>query len=100
MPEYKMMSMCLIKKDNIINAIMQPVWISVAEALPEVDQKVLIYAVGKAYGFEGDTVMALACQHMHRNGSRRWSTPWQYFHSDYKITHWMPLPDAPEVDDE
>ena len=75
-------------------------WISVEERLPEAEKKVLVYAVGYAFGFEGDTVMAITCQSMHRDGSMYWHSPWQYFLSDYKITHWMPLPDAPEVDDE
>ena len=77
-----------------------PKWISVKERMPESEQKVLVYAVGYAFGFEGDTVMAITCQSMHRDGSMYWHSPWQYFQSDYKITHWMPLPDAPEVDDE
>ena len=75
-------------------------WISVEERLPEAEKKVLVYAVGYAFGFEVDTVMAITCQSMHRDGSMYWHSPWQYFLSDYKITHWMPLPDAPEVDDE
>lgn len=75
-------------------------WISVKERMPEAEQKVLVYAVGYAFGFEGDTVMAITCQSMHRDGSMYWHSPWQYFQSDYKITHWMPLPDAPEVEDE
>lgn len=75
-------------------------WISVKERMPEAEQKVLVYAVGYDFGFEGDTVMAITCPSMHRDGSMYWRSPWQYFQSDYKITHWMPMPDAPEVEDE
>ena len=103
MLEYKTMSMCgssdYCRGWNDAVAEM-PKWISVKERMPEAEQKVLVYAVGYAFGFEGDTVMAITCQSMHRDGSMYWHSPWQYFQSDYKITHWMPLPDAPEVDDE
>lgn len=75
-------------------------WISVKERMPEAEQKVLVYAVGYAFGFEGDTVMAITCQSMHRDGSMYWHSPWQYFQSDYKITHWMPLPPCPEQEDD
>lgn len=103
MLEYKTVSMCgssdYCRGWNDAVAEM-PKWISVKERMPEAEQEVLVYAVGYAFGFEGDTVMAITCPSMHRNGSMYWRSPWQYFQSDYKITHWMPLPDAPEVDDE
>ena len=103
MLEYKTMSMCgssdYCRGWNDAVAEM-PKWISVKERMPEAEQEVLVYAVGYDFGFEGDTVMAITCPSMHRDGSMYWRSPWQYFQSDYKITHWMLMPDAPEVDDE
>lgn len=75
-------------------------WISVKERMPEAEQKVLVYAVGYAFGFEGDTVMAITFPSMHLDGSMYWRSPWQYFQSDYKITHWMPLPLCPEQEED
>lgn len=103
MLEYKTVSMC-VNSDycrgwNDAVAEM-PKWISVKERMPEAEQKVLVYAVGYAFGFEGDTVMAITCQSMHRDGSMYWHSPWQYFLSDYKITHWMPLPDIEGIDND
>ena len=103
MLEYKTVSMCgssdYCRGWNDAVAEM-PKWISVKERMPEAEQKVLVYAVGYAFGFEGDTVMAITCQSMHRDGSMYWHSPWQYFLSDYKITHWMPLPDIEGIDND
>lgn len=81
-------------------------WISVKERMPALDTEVLVFAVGlPEWGFEGKTTMAIAYRFTYRFGSsgkeyEQWSTPWEYFHKDYKITHWMPLPEPPkEVDD-
>ena len=73
-------------------------WISVREKLPPVDEDVLVAAVSKVGGetriaitymidrlyFGGGPIML-------RNGPK-WHEPWQYFLTDYEITHWMPLP--------
>lgn len=72
-------------------------WIPVTERLPEVDKQVLVYAVGKIDGFIGDSVIAISERMILRlapwcNGEETWSPPWQYFLTDYEITHWMPLP--------
>lgn len=76
-------------------------WISVKDRLPELDQEVLVYAVGKVDGFIGHHVYALCNRFVQRiflsaPGHEMWSSPWDYFHMDYKITHWMPLPELPE----
>lgn len=81
-------------------------WISVEERMPALDTEVLVFAVGlPEWGYEGKTTMAIAYRFTYRFWSsgkeyEQWSTPWEYFHKDYKITHWMPLPEPPEeVDD-
>ena len=79
-----------------------PHWISVEERMPALDTEVLVFAVGlPEWGFEGKTTMAIAHRFIYRFWSggkehEEWSTPWEYFHKDYKITHWMPLPEPPE----
>ena len=81
----------------------QPHWVSVEERLPNVDEKVLVFAVGKLDGFIGDTVIALTSMsdtnwlnHHEKVDKPYWLDPWQYFLTDYRITHWMPLPEPPQ----
>ena len=76
-------------------------WVSVKERLPELGQEVLVYAVGKIDGFIGEHVYALCSRFVQRlfpssPGYERWSTPWEYFHTDYEITHWMSMPEPPK----
>lgn len=76
-------------------------WISVKDALPMLDEEVLVYAIGKIEPFIGKHVFALCnryiqCVFPSAPGYIMWSSPWQYFHTDYEITHWMPLPEPPE----
>ena len=81
-----------------------PHWVSVEERLPNVDEKVLVFAIGKLDGFIGDTVIALTSMsdtnwlnHHEKVDKPYWLDPWQYFLTDYRITHWMPLPEPPQV---
>ena len=80
-----------------------PHWVSVEERLPEVDVNVLVYAIGKINGFIGETVIALTSMsdtnwfnHHEKVDKPYWLDPWQYFLTDYRITHWMPLPQPPQ----
>lgn len=80
-------------------------WTSVKDRLPELDQEVLVYAVGKIDGFIGHHVYALCNRFVQRifssaPGHEMWSLPWDYFHTDYEITHWMPLPEPPKEEDD
>lgn len=76
-------------------------WISVKDRLPEHDQNVLIFAEGKSdYNF-GDTVIEISHignQKFFHDSPDNWCwiAPWQYFTTNYEITHWMPLPQPPE----
>ena len=82
-----------------------PRWHRVEEELPNVDEKVLVFAIGKLDGFIGDTVIALTSMsetnrlnHHKKVDKPYWLDPWQYFLTDYRITHWMPLPEPPKED--
>lgn len=92
-------------KHHTKSAQPEPQWIPCSERLPEDGQEVLVYAVGKADGFIGDNVIALSERFMFRlfpawNGVGQWKSPWEYFSSNYEITHWMPLPDPPKGEQE
>lgn len=82
-----------------------PRWHRVEERLPNVDEKVLVFAIGKLDGFIGDTVIALTSMsdtnwlnHHEKVDKPYWLDPWQYFLTDYRITHWMWLPEPPKED--
>ena len=79
-------------------------WISVKNRLPELEQKVLIYAVGKESGFEDSTHVEVSMRFVFHilpwdTGVEEWQAPWDYFNRNYEVTHWMPLPDAPKEED-
>lgn len=81
-------------------------WVSVKDRLPELDKDVLVYAVGKIDGYFGKSAIEVCNRFIMRvfpssPGHEMWSSPWQFFHTDYEITHWMQLPEPPkEVQDE
>ena len=77
-----------------------PRWISVEGKMPPEDTEVLVYATEKIKGFGSVTAI---CEYSettsmfgNKTGRYDWSSPWEYFHVDYDITHWMPLPEPPE----
>lgn len=78
-------------------------WIDIKEHLPAIGQRVLVFAVGKKEaGFEGETATAITSMgntnlfNCNLETKPYWHQPWQYFLTDYEITHWMPLPGPPE----
>ena len=76
-------------------------WIPVTERLPEKGLEVLVFAEGKIDGFFGDTAIAISkrCDFKiftDSEGVEVWQSPWQYFMTDYEITHWMQLPEPPK----
>lgn len=73
-------------------------WISVKDRFPDFNTGVLVYAVGKADWLIDDHVIAITDYTDQKYGFNivGWNEPWQYFLSNYEITHWMPLPDAPK----
>ena len=94
--------------DKAIEALEAPKssWVSVKDRLPDVWQEVLVFAIGKSEGFVyGAYVFAMCKRVIERalpssEGFETWSTPWHYFHADYEITHWMPLPPKPKEEAE
>ena len=76
-------------------------WISVKDRLPELREEVLVYAIGKEAAFS--PIIAISELYIFKllpfsNGTLEWRDPWDYFSKNYEVTHWMPLPDAPEVE--
>lgn len=71
-----------------------PKWISVEERLPEDNNNVLVYAIGN----NENSIIAMTdyTHNMHGYNIEGWHSPWQYFFYEYKITHWMPLPEGPK----
>lgn len=73
-----------------------PRWISVDERLPENDANVLVYAIGNN---ENSCIAMTSYTHnLHGFHIEGWRSPWQYFFHEYKITHWMSLPESPKED--
>lgn len=73
-----------------------PRWISVEERLPENDANVLVYAIGNN---ENSCIAMTSYTHnLHGFHIEGWRSPWQYFFHEYKITHWMSLPESPKED--
>ena len=88
---------------EIINAPAVNRWIPCSERLPEIDKDVLVYAVRKDGLGDAVTTITQYINHIwfgHRIDTEPyWKDQWQYFHSDYEITHWMPLPEPPKEDE-
>ena len=74
-----------------------PKWISVEDRLPEFNVYVLVYAVGK--DDKKEITITSYTNSMYGLGITGWIAPWQYFSYNYKITHWMPLPEPPKEDE-
>ena len=78
-----------------------PRWINVKDELPELDEKVVVYATGRVD--KRDYVYAMTSR-MSRylfNSiyDEAWRSPWGEFFKNYEITHWMPLPEPPKEDE-
>lgn len=81
-------------------------WISVKDSLPEANIDVLVHALGKDTLFSSKQDKVKAITSMSDSNilfpdikcEKWWREPFQYFNSDYVITHWRYLPDDPEID--
>ena len=78
-------------------------WVSVEDALPELNKDVLVYAVGKEVcGMKfSDTICITSYTDILYFGHAiktdpYWKSPWQYFNSDYDVKFWQYLPEPPK----
>ena len=72
----------------------QPKWISVIDEMPSPETRALASAIDN----DGESIVVIT-KYTHRLyglGLSGWIEPWQYFSRNYKITHWMPLPEPPK----
>ena len=72
-------------------------WISVIDEMPAPEIRVLASAIDN----DGERI-AVITTYTHRLyglGLSGWIEPWQCFSCNYKITHWMPLPNPPKEEE-
>lgn len=97
---------CCIASDASTDFKTNNGWISVKDSLPDADVSVLVYAVGKDTLFSSEQDKIKAITSMSDSNilfhdikcEKWWREPFQYFNSDYVITHWRYLPDDPEIE--
>ena len=101
MLEYKTMSMCGSSDycrgwNDAVKEM--PKWISVKERLPDKKGTYLVFAPT----YSGGSSSGLDCNDgvMFARWRKHWSIEVGYHKRPNCVTHWMLLPDAPEVDDE
>ena len=76
-------------------------WISVKDRLPKLEESVLVYGVGRTDGYRNKHTIEISYRYLYRSHwqlseEEVWAEPWDYFFVNYKITHWMPLPEPPK----
>ena len=69
-------------------------WISVIDEMPAPETRVLASAIDN----DGESIVVITkyTHYLYGLGLTGWVEPWQYFSCNYKITYWMPLPEAPK----
>lgn len=76
-----------------------PRWIPVTERMPEEDVAVLVsYRYKEGEGDTSHSNIAITSYGQmyfggHKVGIQHWRAPFKYFHSNYEVVAWMPLPE-------
>ena len=74
-------------------------WIKCEEKLPKISKDVLVYALNKLNGPPIICITRLSDVSLINTELKTtpyWVNPFQYFTSNYTITHWMDLPEPPK----
>lgn len=71
-------------------------WIPCSERMPEDDEEVLFAFI---YPWDKKTRVTLGRRRTKKSGESWWANSYCHF-SDYDVTHWMPLPEAPQRKDD
>ena len=74
-----------VRSEDVIDG-----WVYIKERLPELDQYVFIAVEGKVYMGRLNSV-----EHTDEGRNLSWIST--FLRSDVPITHWLPLPEPPEV---
>jgi hypothetical protein len=76
-------------------------WISVKDRMPDFDVDVLVYAIGILDSFVGTVSIDITSYTDRKYGYNitGWRSPRQYYFDDYRITHWVKLPEPPKEDE-
>lgn len=78
-----------------------PRWINVKDALPELDETVLVCAKAKYNrDFRVCATTKLVEHEIFGMPTKLWKSIHDVMSGEYEITHWMPLPELPEEDED
>ena len=89
--------------DDALELIKERLWISVNDRLPEVDKSVIVFARGKNNPIYKIAIASMSNKNVfdvRLETELYWREPWQFFNTNYEITHWMPLPEPPKEEGE
>lgn len=79
-------------------------WISVKDRLPPMEKCVLVFCKGKSEHTQSVRTITEMSDINRFNYKCKtepyWREPWDFFYANYDITHWMPLPEPPEENED
>lgn len=77
-------------------------WVNIKKRMPPLNTDVLVFARSKMENITPSGIIVITCmKDSFYFGARQvktepyWHSPFQYFTTDFTVTHWMPLPDSP-----
>ena len=94
---------CVLELLDVVDTIealeaAQPKWISVEDRLPEDYANVIVYIASKKENVDSVVAITQYTHRMYGYNLEGWCSPWQYCFWDREVTHWMPIPNVPEDD--